>query len=124
MPILPSGRRIDFSLDRFEAMLSRMPVAEAEKTVATLGNPDDLLFVTDVVLYRDDSGEPFFSGYLATDFESYVGDWSQTDQDALAKWIESDNARYYRAEAIDAIRQVVAEVVDRESGYQPMLQAA
>jgi len=124
MPVLPSGRRVEFSLDRFQAMLSRMPVAEAEHTVANLHSPDELLFVADVVMYHDDSGQAFFCGHMAADFEAYAADWSLADQDALAKWIDSDDARYYRAEAIDSIRGMVAEVIDRETRFEPMLEAA
>ena len=130
MPVLPSGRRVDFSLDRFQAMLGRMPVAEAEHTIANLNSPDDLLFVTDVVLYRDDSGEAFFSGLLAADFAAYAGEWSFQDQDFLADWLESSSARYHRAEAIDSIRDMVAEVAnsasfaDHATARQPALQAA
>jgi hypothetical protein len=130
MPVLPSGRRVEFSLDRFQAMLGRMPVVEAEQTIAKLHGPDDLLFVADVVLYHNDSGQAFFSGHLATDFEAYAAEWSLQDQDALAEWLQSDDALYYRAEAIDQIRDMVAEVAnlaeyaDHKPASTKILQAA
>ncbi len=127
MPVLPSGRRIEFSLDRFHALLGRMELAEAQKTVAALHGPDDLLYVMDVVQYHADSGKPFFSGQIAADFESYVSDWNFADQDALAEWIESSSARFYRAEAIDSIRDLVVELAQQHQYKRqeaPVLQAA
>lgn len=127
MPVLPSGRRIDFSLDRFHALLGRMDLAEAQRTVAALHSPDDLLYVMDVVQYHADSGKAFFSGQVVADFESYVLDWSIADQDALAAWIESPDARFHRAEAIDNIRDLMAELVEQHAEAKPkarFLQAA
>jgi hypothetical protein len=130
MPVLPSGRRVEFSIDRFRAMLNRMSLTEAESTVSMLKTPDELLYVTDVVLYQDDSGEPFFSGHLATEFEAYAIEWNHTDQDALAEWLESPSARHYRAEAIEELRNMVNEVahpsgaVERMQNLQAALQTA
>lgn len=121
MPVLPSGRRVDFSLDRFHALLRQMEPTKAQKIVASLVEPNDLLFVLDVVQYQADTGKPFFSGHIAADFESYAIEWSHADQDALAAWIESPTATYYRAEAIDEIRGIVAEITHRQ---EPALAAA
>lgn len=120
MPMLPSGRRVEFSLDRFHALLARMPLAEAKKTVSALREPNDLLFVMDVVEFTP-SGEPYFSNRIAANFETYAIYWTLDDQDALAAWIESDSATYYRTEAIANIHGMVAEVEERSI---PMLQAA
>jgi hypothetical protein len=120
MPVLPSGRRVEFSLDRFHALLSRMTVAEARKTTAALREPNDLLLVMEVV-YFDEAGNPFFANTIAANFESYVLDWPLEDQDALAAWFESESATYYRAEAIAQIHGMVAEVAERNIS---LLQAA
>jgi hypothetical protein len=124
MPVLPSGRRIDFSVDRFHALLAQKSLAEAQQIASSLQDANDLLYVMDVVQFHPNTGKPYFSGHLAANFESYADDWSTDDQDALAAWIESETARYYRLEAIDAIRGMVAEVADRQSLTQSLLQAA
>lgn len=120
MPTLPSGRRVEFSIDRFRAMLSRMPVLEARQTVAALREPNDLLYVMDVVDFTPD-GQPYFANRIAADFASYAIDWSHEDQEALAAWIESASATFHRAEAIAGLRGMVAEVADRA---ESLLQAA
>ena len=124
MPVLPSGRRIEFSVDRFHALLAKTGLADAQKISSSLQDANDLLYVMDVVEFDAGSGKPYFSGHLAADFESYVGDWSAEDQDALAAWIESDTARHYRMEEITTIHRIVAEVADRQLITEPMLQAA
>jgi hypothetical protein len=120
MPMLPSGRRVEFSIDRFRALLSRMPVTDAKKTVSALREPNDLLYVMDVVEFTP-AGHPFLANKIAADFESYAITWSVDDQDALAAWIESDSATYYRAEAVANLHGMVAEV---EEGAVPLLQPA
>lgn len=112
MPVLPSGRRIEYSLDRFHALLARMPLAEAERTVAALKEPNDLLYVLDVVEF-DRNGEPYFANVMAHQFELYAMQWPDEDQDALVAWIESETARYYRGVAIREIHDMVADVAAR-----------
>ncbi len=121
MPVLPSGRRIEFSLDRFHAMLARMTVADAKNTIAGLREPNDLLFVMDVVDFDPITSQPMFANKIAAYFETYAIHWDYEDQEALATWIESESATYYRAEAIANIHGMVAEV--SESCF-PRLQAA
>lgn len=110
MPVLPSGRRVEYSLDRFHAMLRRMDPAEAQKLVAALQEPNDLLLVADVVEFSPHTGTAYFSGHIAADFESYVAGWTFEDQDALAAWIESETATFHRGEAIAAIHAMVREM--------------
>jgi hypothetical protein len=110
--MLPSGRRVEFSLDRFQALLSRMPLTEAKRTVSGLRDPNDLLFVMDVVEFTP-SGEPYFSNRIAANFDTYAIYWTHDDQDALAAWLESDSATYFRAEAIANIHGMVAQVEER-----------
>lgn len=124
MPVLPSGRRVDFSVDRFKAMLAQKTLPEAQRITSCLQEANDLLYVMDLVEYRADNGKPYLAGHVAADFESYAIGWSAADQNALAAWIESDKARYYRLEAIEEIRGMVAEVVDRQALTLPLLQAA
>ena len=112
MPILPSGRRIDYSLDRFHAWLARMTLPQAQKTIANLTEPDDLLHVLDVVFHDPFTGKPFYANRVAADFSSYAACWSQSDQDALAVWIRSEAATCHRAAAIAGIHAMVAEVAD------------
>lgn len=121
MPILPSGRRIEFSLDRFQAMLGQMKLGEARKIVAALSDPDDLLYVMDVVQEDPATGQLSFCDKLASDFESYALGWAEADQEALARWIESDSARYYRGEAISDLRNLVRSLDERNFAH---LQAA
>lgn len=120
MPVLPSGRRIEYSLDRFHALLARMPLTDAQRTVAALQEPNDLLYVLDVVEF-DGNGEPYFANLMAHQFELYALHWPHTDQDALAAWIDSETARYYRGVAIREIHDMVAEVAERS---RTLLQAA
>lgn len=120
MPVLSSGRRIEYSLDRFHALLARMPLAEAERTVAALKEPNDLLYVLDVVEF-DQNGEPYFANVMAHQFELYAMSWPTEDQDALVTWIESETATYYRGVAIREIHDMVREVAERS---QTLLQAA
>jgi hypothetical protein len=111
MPVLPSGRRIEYSLDRFHALLARMPLADAQRTVAALKEPNDLLYVLDVVAF-DRNGEPYFANAMAHEFEVYALTWPAEDQDALAAWVESETARYYRSVAIREIHDMVSEVAE------------
>jgi hypothetical protein len=121
MPMLPSGRRVEYSLDRFHAMLARMTVPEAKKTIAGLRDPNDLLYVMDVVFFDSTNGQAYFANRVAADFESYAISWDHEDQEALGAWIESDSATYYRAEAIANIHGMVAEIEEQSF---PMLQVA
>lgn len=49
MPTLPSGRRVEFSLDRFHAFSCRLPASRARALAASLVEADDLLWVMDAV---------------------------------------------------------------------------
>lgn len=130
MPQLPSGRRIEFSLDRFHAMLRQMDSGDARSLVVNLSGPDDLLFVMDTVYFGRDDGVPFFAGCVASDWTRYAGDWSTADREALLGWFASNEARARRAEAIEYIKTlvfgrpcmavaypyVVVEKLDRQAG--------
>lgn len=109
MPLLPSGRRIDFSLDRFHALLRRLEPAEARAVAATLDDPDDLLFVMDTVYFGREDGTAFFAGCMASDWASYAADWNAADRQALLAWFASSEARAGRTDAINYIRMLAFE---------------
>lgn len=104
MPTLPSGRRIEFSLDRFHGLLQRVEPREARALAAQLDEPDDLLFVLEAVHFGIADGAPYFAGYLASDWKTRAADWSTADRQAMADWLVSKTARESRAEAIDYIK--------------------
>lgn len=109
MPVLPSGRRIEFSLDRFHALLERMDPHRARLIVNSLNDPDDLLPVADAVHFSLREGTAYFAGYVAADWAAYAADWSEADRQALRAWFDSAAARRARAEAIDYIRALHGE---------------
>lgn len=110
MPTLPSGRRIEFSLDRFHGLLQRVGPRQACALVDQLDEPDDLLFVLDAVHFGITDSEPYFAGYLASDWKARAADWSTADRQAMADWLVSKTAREGRAEAIEYIKaQILGE---------------
>jgi hypothetical protein len=106
MPTLPSGRRIEFSLDRFHALLGRMEFDRASEIAALMNDPDDLLSVLDVVHFGTD-GTPFFAGYVASGWLAYAAEWTCADRDSLRDLLASDEARFRRTEAIDYIKALL-----------------
>lgn len=109
MPMLPSGRRVEFSLDRFHALLEQMDRRQARAIAASLDHPDDLLFVLDAVHFSLADGAPYFADYVASDWTTYAADWSTVDRQALQAWLASDEARTIRAEAIDYIKALLLD---------------
>jgi hypothetical protein len=109
MPTLPSGRRVEFSLDRFHAFLERIGPDAARDIVAELNGPDDLLFVLDAVHFRQDDGRPYFADYVAADWAIHAADWPTVDRQTLQAWLFSPAARQIRAEAVDYIRGLFLE---------------
>jgi hypothetical protein len=110
MPVLPSGRRIEFSLDRFHALLGQIELDRALVVAESLQEPDDLLFVMDAVHFDLEGGSPQFANYVAADWESRATDWSTEDRDALRAWFGSDSARFHRTEAIASIKTLMLEI--------------
>ncbi len=117
MPMLPSGRRIEFSLDRFHALLKAMGEAEARRVAETLEDPDDLLPVLDAVHFSREDGTPYFADYVAADWMTCAQDWDWADQQALRAWLASDAARFHRAEAIGYIRMLLLDGQDVAVAY-------
>jgi hypothetical protein len=123
MPILPSGRRVEFSLDRFHVLLKQADALQAELIVEALHDPDDLLYVLDAVHFSLDDGAPFFAGYVAADWTSYAAEWSNSDRQAFQFWIDSNEVRSYREDVIDFIKARMADNHDGTVSY-PYLMAS
>ncbi len=104
MPVLPSGRRVEFSLDRFHALLGTLGKSEAANLVSVLCDPDDLLYILDAVHFSQSDQTPFFADYLAADWRAFAAEWSTADRESLQRWMVSPDARAYRAEAIRYLR--------------------
>jgi hypothetical protein len=107
MPVLPSGRRIEFSLDRFLAMLDRIEPEVVYQIVEALEQPEDLLPVTDVVGFDPSGTIPVFAGYVASDWERHAQDWSVEDCMALSFHLRSEISVGARAEAIATLKELV-----------------
>jgi hypothetical protein len=122
MPSLPSGRRIEFSLDRFHALLGGLDRRQASAIAMHLGDPDDLLFVLDAVHFSLKEGAPYFAGYVAADWSTYAADWSTADRQALQVWLISPEARDARAEAIDYIKSLLLDGPDSPVAYPYLIQ--
>lgn len=113
MPTLPSGRRIEFSLDRFHSLLGMMDRQQAREIAENMKHPDDLLFVMDAVHFSREDGAPFFADYLAANWKAYASDWSTADRQALEAWFISVEARSTR---IEAIRYITSLLFDHQGG--------
>lgn len=107
MPVLPSGRRIEFSLDRFHALLGLMDDREVRRIAGNINDPDDLLFVLDAVHFSLEDGSPYFAGYVAADWTTYAADWNTADRLALQSWLASAPARAGRAEAMRYLKSIL-----------------
>ena len=116
MPTLPSGRRIEFSLDRFHALLGLMGHRLGHIVARSLSEPADLLLVLDAVHFSRDDGRPYFAGYVAADWKTCAADWSTADRQALQAWFASPEAHGVYAEAIDYINGLL---LDRPAGTYP-----
>lgn len=117
MPVLPSGRRVEFSLDRFHALLRGMGSGEAKRLAQTLHDPDDLLPVLDAVHFSLADGSPYFADYVAADWTACARDWDWADQQALRAWVASDAARFHRAQAICYIKTLLLDRTDSAVPY-------
>ena len=117
MPVLPSGRRIEFSLDRFHGLLRQLSVSEARQLVATLHDADDLLPVLDAVHFSLADGRPYFADYVAADWQAYAADWCTADRQALQDWLNSSAARFHRAEAIDYVKTLLLDDSEQRVFY-------
>ena len=125
MPQLPSGRRIEFSLDRFHAMLARMDLQHALNIVDALEQPDDLLLVLDAVQFRMDDRRPFFANFVAADWASYAREWPPEDREVLRAWLDSESARHHRTLAIAGIKKRLCSIAKQRTpsaAGQPRLQ--
>ena len=117
MPVLPSGRRIEFSLDRFHTLLAQLDRRHAQHIAAALREPDDLLPVLDAVHFSREDGTPYFADYFAADWTAYAAEWSSADRQAMRDWLVSDEARFHRAQAIAYIRTLLLDMREQTTPY-------
>jgi hypothetical protein len=122
MPTLPSGRRVEFSVDRFHTLLDRMDRQHASLIARNLSDPDDLLFILDAVHFSLKDGTPYFAGYVAADWAPHAADWSTADRQALQVWFVSPEARDARAEAIDYIKGLLLDSPESLVAYPYLIQ--
>lgn len=121
MPTLPSGRRIEFSLDRFHKLLRTMGNQQAREIAENIEDSDDLLFVLDAVHFSLADNSPYFAGYVAADWKDYAADWSNPDRHALQVWLVSEDARCSRAEAIQYIKSLLLDYPGQSKPYPYVL---
>jgi len=110
MPTLPSGRRVELSHDRFMAHLAQLDLDAASRIYHALQEPDDLLFLLDVIYFSPDDGSPFHANFVAGDWEAHAGDWDAADREAFKAWLFADASRQVRAETLAAIKQAMDEM--------------
>lgn len=122
MPTLPSGRRVEFSLDRFHALLERLGRQQARRLVGTLNDADDLLFVLDAVHFGAEDGAAYFAGYVAADWLVYAADWHSADRLALQAWFASPAAREARADAVEYLRSLYGDDRPNPAPYPYLFQ--
>ncbi len=103
MPQLPSGRRVEFSLDRFHAMLEQMEHNAARSLIESIQDANDLLWVLDLVCF-DGLGRPHFAECVAADWQDLAREWSEDDRIAFGDYLTSETATGYRIEAIEGTR--------------------
>jgi len=122
MPILPSGRRVEFSLDRFHVLLNRIGHPLAHIVANSLTETDDLLLVLDAVHFSQEDGRPYLAGYVAADWKTYAADWSTADRRALQAWFASPGARDGRDEVIDYIKTLLSDRPAGSGSYPYLVQ--
>jgi hypothetical protein len=103
MPQLPSGRRVEFSLDRFHAMLEQIEPDAAHNLIESIQDANDLLWVLDLVCF-DGLGRPHFAECVAADWQDLAREWSEDDRISFGEYLTSEAATGYRVEAIEGTR--------------------
>jgi hypothetical protein len=123
MPVLPSGRRIEFSLDRFHAMIEMLAPEQASGLVESLREPDDLLWVLDLVTF-DSQGRPHFAECVASDWKNAALEWNTVDREAFAQYVYSETSRTFREEAIEGTRLLLMSRLSAEQAIARARSAA
>jgi len=90
-------------------MLDQLSPQQVVDLTAAMDAPDDLLPVVDVVDFDVAGAEPRFAGYVAASWEQHAQDWPEADRAALRLHLRSEISQGARAEAIVALRGLVAE---------------
>lgn len=122
MPTLPSGRRIEFSIDRVNAMVEMLPIGDAEEIVDALKCPDDLLWLLDLVGFSDQ--KPYWTNCLACDWRELATDWTDEDQESFADYLYSTEARNARMVAIQSLSRRIGARRATESDSGLLLKRA
>ena len=107
MPTLPSGRRVEFSLERFTAMLDQLAPADAACLCDALIEPDDLMHVLDIVLFRSGQDEPYFAAQVLSQWQSLAVAWDASDREFFRGYLGSTPSLWARADAIAVLKQSV-----------------
>lgn len=107
MPVLPSGRQIELAIDRFMAYMPSMDLASATQLFHSLQQPDDLLYITDVIYFDGQEAAPQFADFVAADWEAHSGDWSEADRTAFKAWLASTEASRGRAEMLGIVKEAM-----------------
>ncbi len=107
MPTLPSGRRIEFSLDRFTVLLEQLTPQAATDICAALIEPDDLMHVLDIVLFQPGNGEPYFAGFVLSQWPNLAAAWDENDREYFRRYLDTTGSQAARAEAIATLRATV-----------------
>ena len=107
MPTLPSGRRVEFSLDRFTALLDQLAPTDAACLCDALIEPDDLMHVIDIVLFRSGQDEPYFAAQVLSQWPSLAAAWHAGDREYFRNYLGSTPSLLARADAIAALKQSV-----------------
>lgn len=110
MPVLPSGRRVELSTDRFMAHLANLSLEAATRLYHSLQDPDDLLHVADVVYFAADGQSPHFADFVAADWEAHAQDWEAGDKNAFRDWLFSAESRQGRQKTIAALKETMEKM--------------
>lgn len=107
MPLLPSGRRIGLSTDRFKAHLGQLSLDAATRIYHSLKDADDLLHIADVVYFSADSDSPYFANFVVADWEANTQGWTEADIAAFRTWLDLPGSRQAHQEAVDELKDVM-----------------
>lgn len=110
MPVLPSGRRVELSTDRFMTYFASVDLANATQIYHSLQEPDDLLLIADVVYFSANGQSPYFANFIAADWETNTRSWNIMDHNAFRDWLFSTESREKRRKAIAALKEEMGKI--------------
>ena len=118
MPQLPSGTHVAFSVDRFRAVLESGDFSAHLALRVEVREPEDLLPVINVVLFRPwpdggdghdglaALGEPYCADFMLADIETDKCPWPERDKHFIAEWLMTPRARQWLQHVFDDLRDV------------------